>query len=171
MLIFEVFSSLVWLPLLRLRLAVLSDGLLWPSGTCGDSGGSSSPALPTQLILPTLEDRKLAAARPSADSFALRGSLINVTIGSFVHRGRRPDSKYCTSSTGAGSWTGGGTGSGFRLSLEPKDQRMGSTLLRVSLVLLGALMLTLRPCRPLINGLLSKPPDNYVEKKHFNFHI
>lgn len=136
-----VVSSLVWFALLRLKLAVFSDGLLWPSGTCGDS----SPALPTQLMLPALEDRTLAAAWPSTTSFVLRGSLINVTIESFVHRGRRPDSKYCTNSTGAGSLTDDGTGSGLRLSFDPKDQRRGNTLLRVSLVLLGALMLTLRP--------------------------
>ncbi|TNN55236.1 hypothetical protein EYF80_034502 [Liparis tanakae] len=138
-------SSLAWIPFLRLKLPVLSDALLWPSGTCVESGGSSSTTLLMQLKLPALADRTLAEARPSAVSFVLRDSLINVTIGSFVHRGRRPDSKYCTSSAGAGSWTEGGTGSGLRLSFEPKDQRRGNTLLRVSLVLLGALMLTLRP--------------------------
>lgn len=133
--------SFVSLALLRLKLAVFSDGLLWPSGICGES----CPALLTQLMPPLLDGRKFAEAWPSEVSFLLLGSLINVTIGSLVHRGLRPDSKYCTNSTGSVSGIDGGVGSGLRLSLEPKDQRRGNTLLSASLALLGALILTLRP--------------------------
>jgi len=84
-------------------------------------------------------------------TFLSEDRVIRATIGSLVHLGLLPDSKYSTSSAGAGS----GAEAGLWRSLFPKDHRSGSIL-----VLVGLFMLMLRPWIPRTKGLVSNPPKD-----------
>lgn len=112
----------------------------------------SEPGLSVQLmLLPLGELQSCAASKALPWAVLCGGVATSVMMGSLVHLGRRPDSRYSTSSPGW-VWT-----VLFMRSLEPKDHRRGRTLLRVSLGLVGDLILTLLPWVPRTNGLASNP--------------
>lgn len=138
----KVPSSLGLLLLLGCCPVAFSELLLsWACGILRYSGG------PRLLWLEDLAvDFFVSSSLPLSLS---EGRVIRATMGSLVHLGLLPDSKYSTSSAGAwpGAWAG------LWRSLFPKDHRSGSTL-----VLVGLFMLTLRPWIPRTKGLLSNPP-------------
>lgn len=129
--IFLPWSGLTILEDLSLPLLSPDSGILCPSGILGES-------MPGQLVLIMLPLGELCLG---SNVLASGGVATSATMGSLVHRGRRPDSRYSTSSPGCG-WV---WAEGLRRSLEVKDQRRGKTLLSVSLGLVGDLILTLLP--------------------------
>ena len=124
----------------------------------------SELGLSVQLrLLPLGELQSCPTSKALPWAFLCGGVATSVMIGSLVHRGRRPDSRYSTSSP---DWVWAGC---LMRSLEPKDHRSGRTLLKLSLGLVGDLMLILLPWVPRTNGLDSNPSGG-KEKIHYHYY-